>query len=270
MMVALVLSSNMKRMLKANVLVRKMVGIETAGSINILFTDKTGTLTSGKLNVKKLINFKGEECRNSNYLSLFKEAILYNNQSMISDNKVIGGNTTDQAIMNYLKMDKTMDYEHVVLFNSKKKYSCTKLVNKNIFYFKGANEIIIDNSDFYLDELGYKQLLRNKDKLFDVVNNLTKDGLRVISVAYKNKNSDLGGLCFIGFVVIKDEIRDNANEGIKLVESAGIQTIMITGDDKITASSIGREIGLIKNKSDLIITSDELSKMTDNEIGNII
>lgn len=270
MMVALVLSSNMKRMLKDNVLVRKMVGIETAGSINILFTDKTGTLTSGKLNVKKLINFKGLECNNKEYMSIFKEAILYNNQSTISDGNVIGGNTTDQAIMKYLKMNKVMDYEHVVMFNSKKKYSCTKLVKKNVFYFKGANEVIIENSDFYLDELGYKQLLRDKKKLYDVVNKLTRDGLRVISVGYKNKNSELGGLCFIGFVVIKDEIRENANKGIDLVESAGIQTVMITGDDKDTALSIGCEIGLIKSSSDIIITSDELNKMSDEEVKRII
>ena len=270
MMVALVLSSNMKRMLKDNVLVRKMVGIETAGSINILFTDKTGTLTSGKLNVKKLINFKGNECINKEYLNIFKEAILYNNQSTISDGKIIGGNTTDQAIIKYLNKNKVLDYEHVVMFNSKKKYSCTKIVNKNIFYFKGANEIIIENCDFYLDELGYKQLLRDKNKLYDVVKNLTSNGFRVISVGYKNKNSELGGLCFIGFVVIKDEIRDNANVGINLVESAGIQTVMITGDDKVTATSIGREIGLIKTNNDIILTSDELNKMSDNEIAKNI
>lgn len=270
MMVALVLSSNMKRMLKSNVLVRKMVGIETAGSINILFTDKTGTLTSGKLNVNKLINFKGNECKSGKYMDIFKEAILYNNQSTISNGEIIGGNTTDQAIMRYLKLDKLLDFEHVILFNSKKKFSCTKLVNKNLYYFKGANEVIIENSDFYLDELGYKQLLRDKSILYNVVSKLTKDGLRVISVAYKNKNSELSGLCFIGFVVIKDEIRDNANEGINLVESAGIQTVMITGDDKVTATSIGREIGLVKSSSDIILTSEELNKMSDNEVGRIV
>ena len=143
MMVALVLSSNMKRMLKNNVMVRKMVGIETAGSLNILFTDKTGTITSGKLNVSKLINYKGLECTNKKYIDIFKKSILYNNQSEYSNGNAVGGNTTDQAIMRYLKLIKEEDYEHVVLFNSKNKYSVTKMVNSNMYYFKGANEVII-------------------------------------------------------------------------------------------------------------------------------
>ena len=100
-----------------------------------------------------------------------------------------------------------------------------------------------------------------KEKLIKLyINKLTKEGLRVISVAYKNKNSDLGGLCFIGFVVIKDEIRNNASEGINLVESAGIQTVMITGDDKDTATNIAREVGLLKSSSDIILTSEEIEE----------
>ena len=270
MMVALVLSSNVKRMLKSNVLVRKMVGIETAGSINILFTDKTGTITNGKLSVIKTINYKGEVCTNSKYKNIFIESLLYNNQSNYNNSEVIGGNTTDQAIMNYLKMEKNEDYENVILFNSKNKYSVTKMVNKNIYYFKGANEVIINNADYYLDELGYKQILRDKDKLYDIVNSLTKDGLRVISVGYKTNNETLSGLCFIGFVVIKDEIRDNASDGIKVVKDAHVQTVMITGDDKSTATAIGREIGLISSGTDIILTHDDLEKMSDSGIENII
>ncbi len=268
MMVALVLSSNMKRMLKSNVLVRKMVGIETAGNINILFTDKTGTITNGKLNVKKLINFKGEVCNNPKYNSIFIESLLYNNQSTYNKDGSVGGNTTDQAIMNYLKREKQDDYDYVVTFNSKNKYSCTKV--KNNYYFKGANEVIINNSLYYLDELGYKQVLKDKNKLFDIVNSLTKDGLRVISVAMKTNNYELNGLCFIGFVVIKDEIRDNAKDGIKIVNDAGVQVVMITGDDKDTALSIGKEIGLVKTSKDIVLTSTELNNLNDDEVIKII
>ena len=270
MMVALVLSSNMKKMLKNNVLVRKMVGIETAGNINVLFTDKTGTITSGKLEVLKLINYKGLVCNNSKYNNIFIKSLLYNNQSIYSNGEVIGGNTTDQAIMRYIKLEKNEDYEHVIPFNSKNKYSVTKLCNKNVYYFKGANETIINNSDFYLDELGYKQLLKNKEKILEVIKKLSKDGLRVISVAYKNENSELNNLCFIGFVVIKDELRSSAKESIKQMSNASIQTIMITGDDKNTALSVSREIDLIKNGNDIVLTHDDLNKMTDDAIKNII
>ncbi len=270
MMVALVLSSNMKRMLKSNVLVRKMVGIETSGNINILFTDKTGTITNGKLNVKKLINYKGEECNKEKYKKIFIESLLYNNMSTYSNNEVIGGNSTDQAIMNYLKLNKVEDYEMVLNFNSKDKYSISKLANKNIYYFKGANEVIIDKCDYYLDELGYKQILRDKNKLYDIIKSLTKKGYRLISTAYKTNNSNLSNLVFIGFVVIKDEIRENALYGVNLVKSAGIKTVMITGDDIDTATSIGREIGLITNDNDIVLTSSELNKMSDLAIKNII
>ena len=270
MMVALVLSSNMKRMLKNNVLVRKMVGIETAGNINILFTDKTGTITSGKLDIHSLLNYKGEVCDNEKYKNYFIESILYNNQSIYNNGEVIGGNTTDQAITRYLKMVKNQDYEHVILFNSKIKYSVTKMTNKNIYYFKGANETIIDNSSFYLDELGYKQLLRDKNKLYDIVKKMTRNGYRVISVGYKNDSEELRDLCFIGFVVIKDELRDNAKLGIDKVKDAHVKIVMITGDDKDTAMSIGREVGLVKTINDIVLTHDELEHMSDDAISNII
>ena len=270
MMVALVLSSNMKKMLKSNVLVRKMVGIETAGNINILFTDKTGTITNGKLTVSSLLNYKGSVCNNEKYKSIFIESIIYNNQSTFNDGEVIGGNTTDQAIAKYLKRIKNEDYEHVILFNSKNKYSVTKMTNKNIFYFKGANEVIINNSSFYLDELGYKQLLKDKNKLFNIIKKLTKEGYRVISVAYKNNDYDLKDLCFIGFVVIKDEIRENANIGINKVRDANVDIVMITGDDKDTATSIAREIGLVKSINDVILTHDDLEHMSDDAISNIV
>ena len=270
MMVALVLSSNMKRMVKNNVLVKKLVGIETAGNINILFTDKTGTITSGKLNVVELLNYKGIVCNNKKYKDIFNESILYNNQSTYNNGKVIGGNTTDQAISRYLKKIKNEDYEHVVLFNSKKKYSVTKMVNKNIFYFKGSNEVIIDNSNFYLDELGYKQLLNDKNKLYEIVKSLTKNGLRVISVGYKSNDSDLNGLCFIGFVVIKDELRENAKVGIDKVRNANVSIVMITGDDKDTALSIAKDVGLVKTINDVILTHDDLEHMSDDAISNIL
>lgn len=270
MMVALVLSSNVKRMLKGNVLVRKMVGIETAGSINILFTDKTGTITNGKLSVVEIINYKGVVCDNPKYKNVLIEGLLYNNQSNYNNGEVIGGNTTDQAIMNYIKKEKNEDYENIILFNSKNKYSVTKMVNKNIYYFKGANEVIIDNSDYYLDELGYKQIIKDKNKLYDIVNALTKDGLRVISVGYKTNNEFLNGICFIGFVVIKDEIRGNASDGIKLVKDAHVQTVMITGDDRLTATAIGREIGLVSSGTDIILTHDDLERMSDSGIENVI
>ena len=108
-MITLVLSSNMKRMLKDNVLVRKLVGIETAGNINILFTDKTGTLTKGKLEVIGLLDGNGNEISytmmNSKIKDYYNMSLAINNESVydFDNNKIIGGNITDRALLNYVK-----------------------------------------------------------------------------------------------------------------------------------------------------------------------
>ena len=122
-MITLVLSSNMKRMLKDNVLVRKLVGIETAGSLNVLLTDKTGTLTKGELEVTDIYSGDLQGFKNKKsleiypkYLEEFIKCTYYNNESVISDNKVIGGNSTDKAIMEYMKSFK--------IYNEKYKKNC--------------------------------------------------------------------------------------------------------------------------------------------------
>ena len=113
MMITLVLSSNMKMMLKNNVLVRKLMGIETAGNINVLFTDKTGTLTNGKLEVVGILSSSLEEIDikklNSRMKELFMDSLSVNNESVYDtkNNKIIGGNITDKAILNYVKLYKS-------------------------------------------------------------------------------------------------------------------------------------------------------------------
>ena len=130
MMVTLVLSSNMKKMLKNNVLVRKLVGIETAGSLNILFTDKTGTLTKGKLEVVKCILGNGEEIKDlsvtsNRYKSILTKSLIYNNESSFDadTNQIIGGNITDKALLDYVKLNKNNNVKIIYqeLFDSKKK-----------------------------------------------------------------------------------------------------------------------------------------------------
>ena len=148
MMITLVLSSNMKRMLKNNVLVRKLVGIETAGSINILFTDKTGTLTKGKLEVVgfstgNLVDYYSELelAKNRNLHQLVKLSMVYNNASSydIKRENVIGGNITDRALLSFIKTDPNMGIKVLsnIPFDSKKKYSITTVkYGKNLNLIK--------------------------------------------------------------------------------------------------------------------------------------
>lgn len=285
MMITLVLSSNMRRMLKKNVLVRKLVGIETAGSLNILFTDKTGTLTKGKLEViglylpnKVFINNVMELSSYRNYYDLVIPSLLYNNDSVydFDNNRVIGGNITDRAIMDFIKMKKGDEYRVTdkVSFDSKNKYmiSVVKGAN-NLRLIKGAPEVIINACNTYYDANGDKKIFKNKDEMFKKVDDYTKNGIRVLALAVSDDVLNLRSfrnVSFLGLVMIKDEVRKEAISGLEMVKAAGIQTVMVTGDNKNTASALAFELGLLSNDDDIILTSDELAKMSDKDVKKIL
>ena len=274
MMITLVLSSNMKRMLKNNVLVRKLVGIETAGNINILFSDKTGTITKGEFSVVGLCTYDGTLYKNLDKMSsqklkeVFYISLIYNNAAFFNGSDVLGGNVTDRAIMKFVGKNKKDKYKVISEepFDSKIKYSSVTIdfEGKTIFY-KGAYEKFRDNLSFYFTNDGMKKIV-DINKLDEVINKFSKDGYRIITLVSKNGDS----YTFIGFVLIKDEVRKESVEGIKLVSEAGIQTVMLTGDSLETAKNIAYEIGLINSENDYIITSEELNKMSDEEVKHIL
>ena len=278
MMITLVLSSNMKTMLKNNVLVRKLMGIETAGNINVLFTDKTGTLTNGKLEVVGILSSSLEEIDikklNSRMKELFMDSLSVNNESVYDtkNNKIIGGNITDKAILNYVKLYKSKaKVINRMPFSSEKKYMFTKIDNmgNKIKLIKGAPEVIINASNSYYDEFGIKKNISDKNKILSKVKELSGSKLRLIAMAISDDifvTDNLKNITLLGFIVLADSIRENVFEGINLVKSASIQTIMITGDNKETAVSIARELNLIESSDDIVITSDKLDKMTNEEI----
>lgn len=281
MMITLVLSSNMKRMLKNNVLVRKMVGIETAGNVNILFSDKTGTITTGKLSCTKIIDgllneYQSEkDLKNNNYSEILKVSMLVNNMSSYDGDNVIGGNSTDKSLLSFFK---PFEYKNIkkiktVPFDSKNKYMITVIddnVSRNLI--KGAPEKIISSCKYCYDLQGRKVSFTNKMKLEKIIEEKTKEGIRVIALATSNHVTEglFKDLVFVGLVLIKDTVRKEAYEGVRLVSEAGVQTVMITGDNKDTATSIAKEIGLVKDASDIILTSDELNAITDLELKKII
>lgn len=283
MMITLVLSSNMKRMLKNNVLVRKLVGIETAGSLNILFTDKTGTITKGRLEVVGLLTTDGREYREEfeiinykKYHQHLKNACIYNNASYIDEeNNVIGGNITDRAILKFIKTSRQMNYKKVdsVSFNSKNKYSKVTIDTlPKTTYIKGAPEKIIPMCNKYLSVNGIKYPIIKNDNLKRNIENKTNKGIRAIALAYKEgyDQNKLEDFILIGILYIKDDVRKEAIEGLKLVKKAGIKTVMITGDSKETAISIGKEIGLLDSPNDIVLTSDDIKTKTDEELKKII
>lgn len=262
MMVALVLSSNMKRMLKGNVLVRKLVGIETSGSLNVLLTDKTGTLTMGKLSVIGIVD---ADDNNYNNLSEMKdelrhefiECLAYNNASYFEDGKAVGSNMTDKAILNFIgNVQKNLNIIENKSFNSTDKYSYVKLSN-NKCYYKGAREVLLDRCVYYYDKDARRKIIRDKNNIIKLVNKYTSKGIRVITLVDDN--------VLMGFVLIRDEVRKEAKGVLESISGAGIDTIMITGDDALTAKSIASELGMLDSHS-LVLTHDDLEKLDDDEI----
>lgn len=282
MMITLVLSSNMKRMLKNHVLVRKMVGIETAGSINILFTDKTGTLTKGKLEVTELLSGSMKTYHNEaelisypKYHEIVSTSIIYNNESTYSGNKIIGGNITDRALLSFVKKEplKPVQKLKVVPFDSKEKYASTLIDNgTKVNLIKGAMEKILPYCTGYYTEDGRKRPLLSTREIENYIATKSSQGIRILVLATGDSTygNTFHNLTLVGIVSIKDEIRKEAIEGVKLVEEAGIRTVMLTGDNKNTAAAIGKEAGLISSPHDIVLTSTELNQMQDEEIRKIL
>ena len=278
MMITLVLSSNMKKMLKDNVLVRKLIGIETAGNINVLFTDKTGTLTKGKLEVVGFLDGCGNDIQYlsmSNQVSeLFKMSMVINNECTYDNEnkKIIGGNITDRAIFDYVG-NCSIDYSLIKRdnFDSNKKYMCTKIKYKGrrVNLVKGAYEVVRKMCNSYYDKDGIKHLFNNNGDVDKIIKRISINKMRVIALAISFDRETINNMTLLGFILLKDEVRENVIEGIDLVKRAAIQTIMITGDNKETAVGIAKEIGLITSDDDLIITHDKLEVMSDGEIGSI-
>ena len=281
MMITLVLSSNMKRMLKDKVMVRKMVGIETAGSLNILFTDKTGTLTKGKMEMVAFIdgglkkyNSESELSKKSRCYDITKQSIIYNTDSSYSSDKktVIGGNITDRAIFQYIKTDDTYNLKilNSVPFDSKNKYSKTTVQGKKMITFiKGAPEKILPLCTRYYVSNDEIRRITNKGFITERLKKETSKGFRVIAFA-TSSTGEMEDLTLVGFALIKDEVRKEAIDGVKLINKAHIQTVMITGDNIDTATSIGKEVGILNKETDVVLTSDELRKMDDEKVKKIL
>lgn len=270
MMITLVLSSNMKRMLKDNVLVRKLVGIETAGSLNVLLTDKTGTLTKGVLKVTEFITGDGKSLKDKSSIrkypiySTIYTSLFYNNASVFSGGNIIGGNSTDRALLDFIGSDASVKQSILKKepFDSAKKYSSITLTDGTIF-IKGASEVILPKCSKILNSSGSISKLSSRSIIEKRIDMYTKKAGRVLTFAY---GKDINNLIFIGFVNIKDELRKEAFEGIRIIKSAGIQPIMITGDARDTAESIAKEVGLITPNRNLVLSSGDLAKLSDEEV----
>ena len=280
LMIAIVSAQNMGKMLKDNVLVRKISGIETAGSLNLLFSDKTGTITKGQLEAVTFLD--GEAKSYSLYTELPEQlanlmslSVRYNTSAVVNGNQAVGGNATERALLGFvLGKDKELNITvgDTVPFNSKNKYSLAEVTGDyNLTLAKGAPERLLDRCSYYYDAQGKKQKLTSADAINAKIDELAGRAIRVLALAtYEGevKNGELPdtGLIFVGAVGIRDEVRPESIKAIAQVQKAGVQVIMITGDRKETAVAIAREAGLLHNADDIVITSQELNELSDDEV----
>ena len=282
LMIAIVSSLNMRKMLQDNVLVRKLVGIETAGSLNLLFTDKTGTITKGKLEVVRFITGDRQELTSFTELpekikQLTYEQVVFNTSAAVSEGRIIGGNMTEVALNNYLGDYRAVDTAqrvHFVPFNSASKYSWAQVQAGNEEYclVKGAPEKLLLRTAYYWGADGRRLPLTDamKESLDERMLALAGQAMRMLALcSYEGvPNEELPnmGLTLIGVVAIRDDVRVEAVEAIAAVQKAGVQVVMITGDRKETAVAIAKDAGLLQQPEELVWTSDELAQMRDEEV----
>ena len=281
LMISVVLSSNIKKMVRDMVLVKKPVGIEAAGSMNILFTDKTGTLTEGILSVGALFtdyedfpSISHLKSGSPKLFELYRLNALYNTSSEIECKKIIGGNSTDKALLTSLlpsDLYKKYQLRAKTPFDSASKFSSATLnLDGETTLYKGAPEKLLPNIRFSLDRNGDARTF-NRSAFCAKIANLTKFGARVILCATGDtkhgENCDLTLVCGI---VLSDRIRQEAKPSVSALKRAGIQVVMITGDNKETATSIAEKCGILGKNCDICLTSDELSKISDNQLSEIL
>lgn len=289
MMITVVLSSNMKRMLRDGVLVRKLVGIETAGSMNLLFTDKTGTVTTGKLRVERLIGPDGMRLDGSlGAVSPGKELLacmtlgspcVFEDGADGAAGAVKGGNATDRAFAEFAAAAGAFPEKaaRTVPFSSEKKFSAAWTPGavgegskeSGISFYKGAPEYLFPLCKSCLSE-GVVIPFKQKMAVAKEIRRAAEESCRVVLLAMR-KGEPTGDtlprdLIFLAAAVIRDKVRPSAKKTVSQLRAAGIATVMITGDSPETAAAVARESGILHAGRDLVLTGDELGRYSDYEL----
>lgn len=301
MMVAVVLSSNIRRMVKDNVLVRKAAGMEAAGSMDLLFTDKTGTLTDGKLGVGAVLLADGRQKESLGALSadharLFDALVLscyYGGGAEVGvkeaegENRrgarqltrcAIGGNATDRALLNAVMPYNPPDARVIdrLPFDSARKYAATvvEYEGRTVTLLQGAPEWLIP----YVTGSADASVRWDASALDRRVAHHAESGERMLAVTLCEGRADLSALArgivpplsLVCVLSLCDHIRPEAKEAVAQLHGAGVQVVMITGDSPDTAARIARTVGILGSETDLVLTGKELATLSDLQIKELL
>lgn len=293
--VTIVQAMGTQKMAKENAIIKNLAAVESLGSVSVICSDKTGTLTQNKMTVED-IYIGGEVLKpdqldlgNQLHRYLLYDAVL-NNDSSLKDGKSIGDPTESALLEMYRKVPGIdlgnnqlglsesdlrglLTRQQEVPFDSDRKLMSTKHLIHTVptIFVKGAIDVLLDRCDNtrigdevrpITDEDRKKILAQNE--------HFSENGLRVLTFAYKEKDEDLApetehGFTFIGLVSEMDPPREESIEAVARAKKAGIRTVMITGDHKVTAVAIAKKIGIFSD-GDIAVTGLELDKMSDEEL----
>lgn len=280
LIVKLVTKQNVKTMEKFNILAKNPGKIPELAYVDIICTDKTGTLTTGIMTPKKIIDGFGNDVNKDSVLwNNIKANISLNNSATFdSENNITGGNSIDRAVLSlvnpetYADIQKKYPVKLKQVFNSSNKYSAFT-TKDGITYYKGAPEKLIEHCTKVMDSSG--EIIENNDNdtLSNAITAMTSNAMRCIAVAMADgdlvENEIPNDMTFLGIIGVVDPVRDEVPSAVKTAHKAGIQVIEITGDCIETAVAVATECGIYKN-GDLALTNDEFEAMSDDEVKSII
>ena len=288
----IVLAIGVQRMVKKNAIVKRLPAVETLGSSSVICSDKTGTLTQNKMTVQKVFyngkTYNIEELEKLEETQKELEKIIYAsmfcNDTKVGENDELTGDPTETALTSMgfkLNFESSLFEEmprvEEIPFDSERKLMTTvnKQEDKYIVYTKGGLDELLSRCNSYMLNDNIKQDLENYRHIIEKNNeDMAKNALRVLAIAYKeldhkpekNEIDNLEkDLIYVGMVGMIDPPREEAKVAVEKCKTAGIKTVMITGDHKITATAIAKQLGILEDESEAI-TGSELEKMSDEDL----
>ena len=293
--VTIVQAMGTQKMAKENAIIKNLAAVESLGSVSVICSDKTGTLTQNKMTVED-IYIGGEVLKpdqldlgNQLHRYLLYDAVL-NNDSSLKDGKSIGDPTESALLEMYRKVPGIdlgnnqlglsesdlrglLTRQQEVPFDSDRKLMSTKHLIHTVptIFVKGAIDVLLDRCDNIRIGDEVRPITdEDRKKILAQNEHFSENGLRVLTFAYKEKDEDLApetehGFTFIGLVSEMDPPREESIEAVARAKKAGIRTVMITGDHKVTAVAIAKKIGIFSD-GDIAVTGLELDKMSDEEL----
>ncbi|MDE6250882.1 MAG: cation-transporting P-type ATPase [Alphaproteobacteria bacterium] len=290
LIVSLVISQNAREMVRHNVLAKYPNKIPEAGNIQILCTDKTGTLTSAKL--MPVENFLGDGAAlpfdaHTAPNDIFRRGIILNGgASYDADNNIVGGNSTGRALLTLIAPDDAIfsdlsdNYIKVaeLPFDSANKYSATQLVARDkksdaMTYYMGAPEMILAHATHYMTQDGHRHKL-NVNTIKKLMSDNASRAMRLVATAISNKPISKNGLpddlTLVCITSMRDEIRPGIQDAVRTMHNAHVQVIMITGDSLPTAIAIARDTGIMNSPDDIAVNATDLDKYSDAELLDVL